>query len=91
MIEIMWKNPISISVENGEYKIKSALSGVYDILNYSDNDILINRNGDFTQNENCGNYITLPAGAAYNDLVINHCDIYIKSSGSGTVTINRKG
>ncbi len=91
MIEITWKNPISVLVEPGEYKIMSVLSGIYDILNHSDGDVLINRSGNFTADENSGNYITLPAGMAYNDFALNNCDLYLKAYGSGTVTICRRG
>lgn len=88
--EIVWKNPLSIAAQSAEYKITSVLSGTYDILNLTDGNILINRNGDFSETENCGNYITLPNGMAYNDLALNHSDLYIKSSGSGIIVVVRK-
>ena len=80
---------------NDIYEIEYVKKPTYglNILNDTDGDIQISIDGDFASNadETAGLYITLPSGAAANDLAVPFSTIYIKSAAAGNIVIERCG
>lgn len=72
-------------VVSREYKnISSINCATVSIMNIGNSDVLISNNSEFAE----GNYITIPAGTAFNAWrFVAKTDIYFKSAEGGKVTV----
>ena len=70
------------------YFIGYSTGSVVDIANYTDNSIYLSTEDDFSESEDMCNYAELNSGDCYNGVHI-FSGIYIKSLGSGSITIIR--
>ena len=58
-----------------------------DILNNTDGEILISEKNSFTQSASGSPYMTIPSGGGYNGLALVTDKLYIKSLGTGTISV----
>jgi hypothetical protein len=78
---------VSIAASAGEiYALKYADNYTLDIMNNTGGDLLVAVKNGFTD----GNYLTVPAGAAYNNyryMRVGENAVYIKASAAGNICI----
>lgn len=65
----------------------SAAGKAVDVVNNTAGDILISETNDFTQSVSGASYLTIPGGNSYNGLRTYTDTLYIKSTGSGTISM----
>ena len=89
MTDITGKKLTTISAAAGEiYCVTLTAAGhKIDILNNTDNNIYVSDKNDFLQLASGSAYLTIPPGGGYNGLAAASDKLYIKSLGSGIVSI----
>lgn len=89
MTDITGKRFTTISAASGEvYRVTLTAAGhKIDILNNTDNNILVSDKNSFVQSASGSPYLTIPPGGGYNGLSAAADKLYIKSPGAGIVSI----
>ena len=76
------------AASNTVYAVTLAAAGhKIDILNNTDGDILISEKNSFAQSASGSPYLTIPSGGGYNGLNTVSDKLYIKSAGTGTISV----
>ena len=65
----------------------SAGDRAIDMVNNTDDDILISETNNFTESASGSPYLTIPSGGGYNGLRPYKDTFYVKSAGSGTISL----
>lgn len=90
MTQIRGEIFLTISSDGAEiYEVDFISPPRLDIMNNTDDDILLGTDSVLFNNQTVGQYITLPPGTAANDLSMPFSKVYIKAMGSGDITIAR--
>lgn len=89
MVNITGKRFTTITAKANEiYKVTlSAGDRAVDMGNNTDDDIFVSETNDFTDSVSGSAYLTIPSGGGYNGLRPYKDTFYIKSAGSGTVSV----
>jgi hypothetical protein len=88
MKSIKGKRFLSIAAEADRvYTVLYAAGCTVDISNSTDADIYVSYANSFTRSDGVGSYLTIAKGGGYNGLKLDGDTLYIKTAGSGDITI----
>ena len=83
---------LTVRAEVGEvYEIKYATPPRLSVLNNTTDEVKISSSGEFAEDSTSGQYLTIPAGAAANNIAMPFDAAYIKVEASGNLVIERCG
>ena len=83
---------LTVRAEAGEvYEIKYSTPPRLSVMNNTSGEVKISSSDEFKEAEASGEYLTVPAGAAANDIALPFDAAYIKPESSGNIVIEGCG
>ena len=83
---------LTVRAAAGEvYEIKYSTPSRISVMNNTTSEVKISSSVEFTEDSTSGQYLTVPANAAANNIAMPFDSAYIKSDAAGNIVIERCG